>query len=111
MLDLIAFILRMPALLMPIMIYIPRPLHLPDPINASRGGKVIPSPIHTCFLLDFASVSRGIQTILDAFGVEYRLGSPHLVFRQSYENKVPAEEDITFLIDCCAALSRGYIMD
>ena len=45
----------------------------------------------------FASVSRGIQAILDAERID---GSPRLVFRYSYEDKAPSEEDVTILIDC-----------
>jgi hypothetical protein len=62
--------------------------------------KQIPIMDESRYVDDFASVSRGIQTILDAERIEYRFGSPRLVFRHSYENKVPTEEDITFLIDC-----------
>jgi hypothetical protein len=51
----------------------------------------------TEYAAKFSSVARGFQAILDAERIH---GSPRLVFRHSYEEKVPSEEDVTILVDC-----------
>jgi hypothetical protein len=56
--------------------------------------KQIPIIGESEYVNKFASVSREIQAILDAERVD---GSPRLVFRYSYEDKVPVEEDVTIL--------------